>query len=136
MLGLEVLQVLCNVIDRSRDSSVRPLLAADALVMVSALFSPFAWLPHQLQAGASVAVLARSRSKFDQLLPTLEEKKLPGDKTHFISIDLASTDDIRRSAIEANEWAGGCVDILVNNGESGCLGTVHGSAGAAAGWQR
>ena len=73
----------------------------------------------QLQAGASVVVLARSRSKFDQLVPILKEKKLPVDKTHFISIDLSSTDDIRRAAIEANEWAGGCADILVNNGESG-----------------
>ncbi len=41
------------------------------------------------------------------------------DKTHFIAIDLSSSDDIRRAAIEANEWAGGCADILVNNGESG-----------------
>ncbi|CAN0499382.1 unnamed protein product [Ectocarpus sp. 12 AP-2014] len=68
-----------------------------------------------LRAGASVAVLARSRSKFDGLLPVLEEKKLPVDKTHFIPIDLSSTDDIRRAAIEANDWAGGCADILVNN---------------------
>ncbi|CAB1105395.1 unnamed protein product [Ectocarpus sp. CCAP 1310/34] len=68
-----------------------------------------------LRAGASVAVLARSRSKFDGLLPILEEKKLPVDKTHFIPIDLSSTDDIRRAAIEANDWAGGCADILVNN---------------------
>ncbi|CAM9183380.1 unnamed protein product [Hapterophycus canaliculatus] len=68
-----------------------------------------------LQAGASVAVLARSRSKFDQLLPVLEEKKLPVERTHFISIDLSSTDDVRRATIEANEWAGGCADILVNN---------------------
>ncbi|CBJ28017.1 conserved unknown protein [Ectocarpus siliculosus] len=68
-----------------------------------------------LRAGASVAVLARSRSKFDGLLPVLEEKKLPVDKTHFIPIDLSSTDDIRRAAVEANDWAGGCADILVNN---------------------
>lgn len=76
-------------------------------------------LAHQLEAGASVAVLARSRSKFDKLIPILKEKELPVEKTHFIAIDLASTDDIRRAAIEANEWAGGCADILVNNGESG-----------------
>lgn len=34
----------------------------------------------------------------------------------FIPIDLSSTDDIRKAAIAANEWAGGCADILVNNG--------------------
>lgn len=79
--------------------------------------SPLARLPPQLQAGASVAVLARSRAKFDELVPVLAEKELPVDKTHFISIDLSSTDDIRRAAVEANEWAGGCADILVNNGE-------------------
>ncbi|CAN0173041.1 unnamed protein product [Pylaiella littoralis] len=68
-----------------------------------------------LQAGASVAVLARNRSKFDKLLPVIEERKLPVDKTHFISIDLASVDGIQQAAVEANEWAGGCADILVNN---------------------
>lgn len=62
-------------------------------------------------------VLARSRAKFDKLLPILVEKKLPTDDLHFISIDLSSTDDIRRAAKDANEWAGGCADILVNNGE-------------------
>ncbi|CAM9865213.1 unnamed protein product [Ectocarpus sp. 4 AP-2014] len=68
-----------------------------------------------LQAGASVAVLARSRSKYDKLIPVLEERKLPVDKTTFISIDLSSTDGIRKATVEANEWAGGCADILVNN---------------------
>ncbi|CAM9306392.1 unnamed protein product [Ectocarpus sp. 6 AP-2014] len=68
-----------------------------------------------LQAGASVAVLARSRSKYDKLVPVLEERKLPVDKTTFISIDLSSTDAIRKATVEANEWAGGCADILVNN---------------------
>ncbi|CAM9670388.1 unnamed protein product [Ectocarpus fasciculatus] len=68
-----------------------------------------------LQAGAKVAVLARNRSKYDKLVPILEERKLPVDKTTFISIDLSSTDAIQQAAVEANEWAGGCADILVNN---------------------
>eukprot|EP00904_Undaria_pinnatifida_P009770 jgi/Undpi1/5923/HiC_scaffold_2.g01197.m1 len=68
-----------------------------------------------LRAGCGVVVLARSRAKFDKLLPILVEKKLPTDDLHFISIDLSSTDDIRRAAKDANEWAGGCADILVNN---------------------
>ena len=65
-------------------------------------------------------VLSRSRSKFDKLIPSIEEKKLPtsSDKLHFISMDLASVDDIKRAGVDANEWAGGCADILVNNGES------------------
>lgn len=33
-------------------------------------------------------------------------------------MDLASVDDIKRAGVEANEWAGGCADILVNNGGS------------------
>lgn len=99
------------------------------LIDICSLFSPFACLrPHQLQAGASVAVLARNDSKFDELLPTLEEKKLPVDKTHFIAIDLASTDDVRRAAIGANEWAGGCADILVNNGMSRRASTIENRA--------
>ena len=82
-------------------------------------------------------VLARSRKKFDLLLPILEEKKLPVDKTHFISIDLSSTDDIKRAAIEANEWAGGCADILVNNGELGWFNSINGRTGVAArSWAR
>lgn len=81
----------------------------------------------QLQAGAAVVVLSRSRAKFDKLIPVLEEKKLPTDKVHFISIDLSSTDDIRRAAVEANDWADGCADILINNGERLLLGI---------GWQR
>lgn len=61
-----------------------------------------------------VVVLSRSKAKFDKLV---EEKKLNIDMLHFISMDLSSVDDIRRAAIEANEWADGCADILVNNGE-------------------
>ncbi|CAN0180681.1 unnamed protein product [Scytosiphon promiscuus] len=68
-----------------------------------------------LQAGASVVVLARNRSKYDDLLPVIEERGLPVDKTHFISIDLSNTDAVRTAAREALEWAGGCADILVNN---------------------
>ncbi len=47
------------------------------------------------------------------------------DKTHFIAIDLSSSDDIRGAAVEANEWAGGCADILVNNGEFRCRATTY-----------
>ncbi|CAN0052132.1 unnamed protein product, partial [Laminaria digitata] len=68
-----------------------------------------------LQAGCAVVVLARSRGKFDKLVPILKAKKLSTEHLDFISIDLSSTDDIRRAAAEANEWAGGCADILVNN---------------------
>lgn len=70
-----------------------------------------------LRAGCAVVVLSRSRSKFDKLIPSIEEKKLPtsSDKLHFISMDLASVDDIKRAGVDANEWAGGCADILVNN---------------------
>lgn len=65
-----------------------------------------------------MVVLARSRAKFDLLVPILEAKELSTKDLDFIAIDLSSTDDIRRAAAEANEWAGGCADILVNNGES------------------
>ena len=107
----------------------RRLLTPFLTIDICSLFPTFACLRHhQLQAGASVAVLARNDSKFDELLPTLEEKKLPVDKTHFIAIDLASTDDIRRAAIEANEWAGGCADILVNNGKSRRASTIENRA--------
>lgn len=78
----------------------------------------------QLRAGCGVVVLARSRAKYDKLLPILVEKKLPIDDLHFIAIDLSSTDDIRRAATEANDWAGGCADILVNNGKC----TAHSSS--------
>lgn len=71
----------------------------------------------QLKAGCAVVVLARSRAKFDLLVPILQAKELSTKDLDFISIDLSSTDDIRRAAAEANEWAGGCADILVNNGE-------------------
>lgn len=64
-----------------------------------------------------MVVLARSRAKFDLLVPILQEKELSTKDLDFIAIDLSSTDDIRRAAAEANEWAGGCADILVNNGE-------------------
>lgn len=64
-----------------------------------------------------MVVLARSRAKFDKLVPLLQEKGLSTENLEFISIDLSSTDDIRRAAVDANEWAGGCADILVNNGE-------------------
>ena len=70
----------------------------------------------QLRAGAEVVVLARSRAKFSKFLSLLVEKKLPTDGLHFIAVDLSSADDIRRAATEANDWAGGCADILVNNG--------------------
>lgn len=60
-----------------------------------------------------MAVLARSKEKYDKLL---KEKQWSGDNTTFISIDLSSVDDIQKAAVEANEWAGGCADILVNNG--------------------
>lgn len=72
----------------------------------------------QLQAGCAVVVLARSRAKFDVLVPILQQKGLSTKDLDFISIDLSSTDDIRRAAADANEWAGGCADILVNNGEN------------------
>ncbi|CAM9226933.1 unnamed protein product [Sphacelaria rigidula] len=65
-----------------------------------------------LKAGAKVAVLARSKAKYDKLL---EEKGWDGSTTTFIPIDLASTDAIHQACVEANEWAGGCADILVNN---------------------
>lgn len=81
----------------------------------------------KLRAGCAVVVLSRSRSKFDALLPIIKEKKLPtsSDKLHFISMDLASVDDIKRAGVEANEWAGGCADILVNNGGSRFTHNYH-----------
>lgn len=59
-------------------------------------------------------MLARSQAKFDKLV---SEKGWPDEQVHFIAMDLANVDAIRKAAIEANEWAGGCADILVNNGK-------------------
>lgn len=123
---------MCAVQQRGRritaieEQSSRDFLPSSSLSTPHVFFVPYPlWLSlsaslggAQLQAGASVAVLARSRSKYDKLVPLLEERKLPVDKTTFISIDLSSTDAIRKATVEANEWAGGCADILVNNGES------------------
>jgi NAD(P)-dependent dehydrogenase (short-subunit alcohol dehydrogenase family) len=68
-----------------------------------------------LRAGVKVAVIARSRAKY-------EASGLPADATTFLEADLASAEEAEAAASAAVKWAGGCVDILVNN-----AGIAHGA---------
>jgi len=66
-----------------------------------------------LAAGASVAVVARDKTKFDHIQATvpMEEK----DQLEFIAGDLFDAENTKEAAKQAMEWAGGSVDILVNS---------------------
>lgn len=59
--------------------------------------------------------MARSKSKYDKLMS--EHEDWSEETVHFVPIDLNNAEDIRNAANTANDWAGGCADILVNNGK-------------------
>lgn len=80
----------------------------------------------QVKAGAKVVVMARSRGKYDKLMA---EKEWSEENVHFIPIDMNNADDIKKAANAANDWAGGCADILISNGESPVTPTEQKYAG-------
>ncbi len=101
----------------------QPLLGKNAIVTGGARGIGFAICQHLLDAGASVALCARSQEGVDRAVQALGEKARYGNKVTGKSADIANREQVAEF-FEFSDRAFDGLDILVNNAGVGIFGRI------------